>query len=317
MAGLRGKALIAYLLVCLVWGSTYLFIRIGVDHHLPPFLFAGMRFLTAGLLLGASVTALGIRLPSRTRDWRILAITGVLFLCGANAMVVWAEQYVASGIASVLVSAMPLWSALFDAALPGGKTPVTWRLAVGLAVGFAGTALLAGITPDQLAAADLRGPIALTFGSACWALGSIYWKRNPTTDVSPYAAASVQMAIAGALLCVFGLAIGEAPRFQLDGAAIGAMAYLILIGSIVGYTAFGYALEYGSAAVVGTYAYVNPVVAVLLGWLVLDEPITGRMLVAMALILGSVLWIQLAGRPGVAPARPARALERRRPADAA
>jgi drug/metabolite transporter (DMT)-like permease len=317
MAALRGKALIAYLLVCLVWGSTYLFIRIGVDHHLPPFLFAGVRFLLAGLLLGSIMLGLGARLPGRARDWRTLAITGICLLCGANAMVVWAEQYVASGVASVLVSAMPLWSALFDAVIPGGKTPVTWRLGVGLVIGFAGTALLAGITPHQLASADLRGPIALTFGSASWALGSIYWKRNPTTQVSLYVAAAAQMAIAGALLCVFGLIIGEAPRFHFDAPALGAMVYLIAIGSIVGYTAFGYALEHGSAAVVGTYAYVNPVVAVLLGWLVLSEPITQRMLAAMALILGSVLWIQLAGRPAVRAKAPIRALERRRPADAA
>jgi drug/metabolite transporter (DMT)-like permease len=317
MAALRGKALIAYLLVCVIWGSTYLFIRIGVDHHLPPFLFAGVRFLTAGLLLGGIMLGLGARLPARARDWRTLAITGICLLCGANAMVVWAEQYVASGVASVLVSAMPLWSALFDAIIPGGKTPVTWRLGVGLIIGFAGTALLAGITPHELASADLRGPIALTFGSASWALGSIYWKRNPTSQVSLYVSAAAQMAIAGALLCVFGLAIGEAPRFHFDGAAAGSMLYLIAIGSIVGYTAFGYALEHGSAAVVGTYAYINPVVAVLLGWLVLSEPITGRMLAAMALILGSVLWIQLAGRSAVGSVRPIRALERRRPADAA
>ena len=110
MAGLRGKALIAYLLVCTVWGSTYLFIRIGVA-HLPPFLFAGVRFLVAGLLLGGLVMPLGIRLPSRARDWRTLAITGVFLLCGANAIVVWSEQFIASGIASVLVAV--------DAALVG------------------------------------------------------------------------------------------------------------------------------------------------------------------------------------------------------
>jgi drug/metabolite transporter (DMT)-like permease len=317
MAGLRGKALVAYLLVCTLWGSTYLAIRIGVG-HLPPFLFAGVRFLTAGLLLGGIGLALGIRLPGRARDWRTLAITGVFLLCGANAMVVWSEQYIASGIASVLVATMPLWAAFFDAIVPGGKTPLTWRIGVGLAIGFLGSALLAGITPHELATADLRGPVALTFGSASWALGSIYWKRNPTTDVSPYAAAAAQMAIGGALLCVFGLAIGEGPRFQLDWTGAATMAYLIVFGSMVGYTAFGYALEHASATVVGTYAYVNPVVAVLLGWLVLSEPITGRMLAAMALILGSVLWIQLAARTGsAASARPVRALVRRRPADAA
>jgi drug/metabolite transporter (DMT)-like permease len=211
---------------------------------------------------------------------------------------------------------MPLWSAFFDAIWPGGKTPLTWRIGVGLAIGFLGSALLAGITPHELATADLRGPIALTFGSACWALGSVYWKRNPT-EVSPYAAAAVQMAIAGAILCVVGLALGEAADFHLRGTGLAAMAYLVVFGSLVGYTAFGYALEHGSATVVGTYAYVNPVVAVLLGWLVLHEPITGRMLTAMALILGAVVWIQLAARPaGARSAEPVRALRRRYPADA-
>jgi drug/metabolite transporter (DMT)-like permease len=317
MAALRGKALIAYLLVCTVWGSTYLFIRIGVA-HLPPVLFAGVRFLIAGLLLAAIIVPLGIKLPHRGRDWRTLTITGILFLCGANAIVVWSEQFVASGIASVFVASMPLWSAFFDAVIPGGKTPLTWRIGVGLGLGFLGTALLAGITPHELATADLRGPIALTLGSASWALGSVYWKRHPT-EVSPYAAAAVQMTIAGAILCVVGLALGEASAWHLDRTGLGAMVYLILIGSLVGYTAFGYALEHASAAVVGTYAYVNPVVAVILGWLVLHEPITGRMLAAMALILGAVLWIQLASHPRTAAATggsPVRALRRRHPADA-
>ena len=164
MAGLRGKALIAYLLVCTVWGSTYLAIRIGVA-HLPPFLFAGVRFLTAGLLLTAIIVPLGIKLPHRARDWRTLAITGVFLLCGANAIVVWSEQFVASGVASVLVASMPLWAAFFDAIVPGGKTPLTWRIGVGLGLGFLGTALLASITPHEIATADLRGPIALTLDS--------------------------------------------------------------------------------------------------------------------------------------------------------
>jgi drug/metabolite transporter (DMT)-like permease len=137
MAALRGKALVAYLLVCTLWGSTYLAIRIGVA-HLPPFLFAGVRFLVAGLLLGAIVLSLGIRLPSRARDWRTLAITGVFLLCGANAILVWSEQFMDSGVASVFVAAMPLWAAFFDAVVPGGKTPLTWRIGVGLGIGFLG-----------------------------------------------------------------------------------------------------------------------------------------------------------------------------------
>jgi len=138
MAGLRGKALIAYLLVCTVWGSTYLAIRIGVG-HLPPFLFAGVRFLVAGLLLGGLAMLAGVRFPTRARDWGTLAITGVFLLMGGNAVVVWSEQYVASGMASVFVAAMPLWMAFFDALVPGGQTLLTWRLGAGLALGFLGT----------------------------------------------------------------------------------------------------------------------------------------------------------------------------------
>ncbi len=314
MGALRGKVLVAYLLVCTVWGSTYLAIRIGVA-RLPPFLFAGVRFLVAGLLLGTLVVLLGIRLPSRARDWRTLTVTGILLLCGGNAIVVWSEQFTPSGTTSVFVASMPLWAAFFDAVVAGDKAPLTWRIGVGLALGFLGSALLAGITPRELATADLRGPVALTFGSACWALGSVYWKRHPTEE-SPYAAAAVQMTIAGAILCVVGLALGEAPAWHLAGAGLGAMAYLIVFGSIVGYTAYGYALEHASATVVGTYAYVNPVVAVLLGWLVLQEPITGRMLAAMGLILGAVLCIQLASRTRASSKSPIRALHRRHSADA-
>jgi drug/metabolite transporter (DMT)-like permease len=315
MAGLRGKAFVAYLLVCTVWGSTYLAIRIGVG-HLPPFLFAGVRFLVAGLLLGGLSMLVGVRLPARARDWRTLAVTSVFLLVGGNAVVVWAEQFVASGPASVFVAAMPLWAAFFDALLPGGSSELTWRIGIGLALGFLGSALLAGVTPHELLTADLRGPIALTLASASWALGSVYWKRHPT-ESGPYAAAAVQMAIGGALLIVLGLALGEGPAWHLEGTGLAAMAYLIVFGSIVGYTAYGYALGHASATVVGTYAYVNPVVAVALGWLVLAEPVTTRTLAAMGLILGAVLWIQLASRrqPGQAVEQPrARAPERRRPA---
>jgi len=316
VAGLRGRALIAYLIVCTVWGSTYLAIRIGVG-HLPPFLFAGVRFLTAGLLLGGLSMLVGVRLPRRARDWRTLAITAVLLLVGGNAIVVWAEQFVASGPASVFVAAMPLWAAFFDAVVPGGATRLTWRVGVGLLLGFLGSALLAGITPHELMTADLRGPIALTLASASWAMGSVYWKRHPT-ESGPYASAAAQMAIGGAALILIGLALGEGPAWRLEGEGLAAMAYLVVFGSIVGYTAYGYALDHASATVVGTYAYVNPVVAVALGWMFLSEPVTLRTITAMGLILGAVLWIQVATRrPVVSPAARRETdgvPERRRPA---
>jgi drug/metabolite transporter (DMT)-like permease len=291
MAGLRGKALIAYLLVCTVWGSTYLAIRIGVM-HLPPMLFAGVRFVIAGLLLAGIVLATGDRLPRTARDWAVNAITGVFLLLGGNAVVVWAEQHVESGAASVYIAAVPLWAAFFDAMWPGGTTVFTWRVGVGLALGFLGSALLAGVTPGELLSADLAGPVALTLASASWALGTVYSKRNPT-DTSPYAASAAQMIVGGAVITLFGLALGEADQWSWTGAGLGALAYLVVFGSIVGFTAYAYALRHASATVVGTYAYVNPVVAVLLGALILREDITARTIGAMVLILGAVLMIQL------------------------
>jgi drug/metabolite transporter (DMT)-like permease len=300
MAGLRGKALVAYLLVCTVWGSTYLAIRIGVQ-DLPPLLFAGVRFVIAGALLALIVRALGDRLPRTLRDWRIHAITGVFLLLGGNAVVVWAEQFVESGPASVFVAAVPLWAAFFDAVVPGGTSVFTWRVGVGLALGFLGSALLAGVTPGELLHTDLKGPVALTLASASWAAGTVYSKRNKT-DTSPFAGAAVQMLAGGAVITVLGLLLGEAGEWRL-----GALVYLILFGSIVGYTAYTYALRHASPTIVGTYAYVNPVVAVLLGWLILNEAVTLRTFAAMGLILGAVLMIQLAPRSAAkAEARPAR-----------
>src|SRR5205085_1071423 len=178
MPGLRGKALVAYLVVCVFWGSTYLAIRVGVG-VLPPFLFAGIRFLVAGALLLAVVLALGDRLPRRLVDWRTQAIVGVLLLAGGNAFVVWAEQYTPSGIASIFVVTVALWMAFFDAVIPGGTGDLNWRVVAGLALGFVGTALLVGASPAEIVHADLRGPIALTAASASWSLGSVYGTHLP------------------------------------------------------------------------------------------------------------------------------------------
>src|SRR3989442_463801 len=193
MAGLRGKPLIAYLVVCVFWGSTYLAIRVGVG-VLPPFLFAGLRFLLA---------------------------------------------------------------------------------------------------------ADLRGPIALTLASASWSLGSVYAKRPPT-EASPYVGAALQMIVGGGAIALVGFALGEWSAWHLTPRGIGAIAYLVVFGSILGYSAYTYALRHASPTMVGTYAYVNPVIAVLLGWLILREPVTARTFVAMAMILGAVVWIQFSHRvPGI------------------
>jgi drug/metabolite transporter (DMT)-like permease len=244
---------------------------------------------------------MGDRLPDTLREWRVHAVTGVFLLLGGNAVVVWAEQFVESGPASVFVAAVPLWAAFFDAAVPGGTTVFTWRVGAGLALGFLGSALLAGVTPGELLHTDLKGPVALTLASASWAFGTVYLKRRGTR-VSPFSGAAVQMMVGGAVIALLGLLLGEAGAWRLSTQGLGALVYLIVFGSIVGYTAYGYALRHASPTVVGTYAYVNPVVAVLLGWLILHESVTLRTWAAMGLILGAVLMIQLGPRrPGPRP----------------
>lgn len=289
---LRGKALVAYLLVCIVWGSTYLAIRIGVG-VLPPFLFAGARFLVAGLLLLGGSAALGARLPSSARDWRTLAIVGLFLLAGGNTFVVWAEQFTPSGVTSIFVVTVALWMAFFDAVLPGGSGRLSWRVIAGLVLGLVGTALLVGASPHELLEADWRGPIALTGASASWAFGSVYYKRHHP-DLGAYVGAAVQMIAGGTAVTLFGLAVGEAGHVHVTATGLEALGYLVLFGSIVGYTAYSYALRHASATAVGTYAYVNPVIAVFLGWFLLGEPIGPRTFVAMGLILSAVVWIQLA-----------------------
>src|SRR5881296_1168278 len=296
MAVLRGKALVAYLVVCVFWGSTYLAIKVGVG-ELPPFLFAGLRFLVAGLPVLGLALALGDRLPRRLSDWRTQGIVGVLLLAGGNAFVVWAEQYTPSGTASIFVVTVALWMAFFDAIIPGGSGELGWRVVAGLVLGFLGTGLLVGANPREILHADLRGPIALTCASASWSLGSVYGKRHKT-ETSPYVGAAIQMIAGGTTVAVLGLLLGEGSRWHLTPRGVGAIAYLVVFGSILGYSAYTYALRHASPTIVGTYAYVNPVIAVLLGWLILREPVTARTFLAMALILGAVVWIQFSHKIG-------------------
>jgi drug/metabolite transporter (DMT)-like permease len=298
VAALRGKALVAYLLVCIFWGSTYLAIRVGVA-ELPPFLFAGTRFVIAGALLLTLALALGGTLPRDWSSWRTQGTVGLFLLLGGNTFVVWAEQFIDSGIASIFVVTVALWMALFDAIVPGGSSRLSARVAAGLGLGFAGTLLLVGANPREILSADLRGPAALTLASASWAFGSVWFKRHPDGVTSPYVAASMQMLVGGAAVTLLGLVMGEAARWHATPTGIGALAYLVVFGSIVGYTAYFYALRHAPPTIVGTYAYVNPVIAVLLGWLILDEALSPRTFVAMALILSAVGWIQVSHRAAV------------------
>ena len=285
-----GLALGSYAIVSVLWGSTYLAIRIGVQ-HLPPALMGAFRFLAAGSVLLTIALIMGARPPRKAADWRTNAVVGLLLLCVANGLVIWAEQFVHAGVAAIFVVTVSLWMALFDAIIPGSKARATAVQAVGLLVGFVGTLLLVGADLESLLRADWRGPIALTGASAAWALGSVYAQRRPTSG-SPYLNAALQMLVGGIGLVVAGSLRGEWKSLSFSWAGAGAVAYLATFGSIVAFTAYVYVLRRWPATVVGTYVYVNTVVAVLLGWLILAEPITVRTVLSMAIVMSAVLAVR-------------------------
>jgi drug/metabolite transporter (DMT)-like permease len=286
--------LAAYLVLCVVWGSTYLAIRVGV-RGCPPALFAGVRFLIAGSLLVLAALILGLGLPRRAADWRTNGIVGVLLLLCGNGLVVWAEQFTPSGVAAIFVVTVALWMALFDAVLPGSRARPTLTQAGGLLLGFLGTLLLVGAEAGTLGQADWRGPIGLTVASMSWACGSVYSSRHPTRG-NPYGSAALQMLAGGLALTLVGTLRGEWAGLRITAETAGALAYLVVFGSLVGYSSYVYVLRHLPPAIVGTHTYVNTVVAVLLGWLILDEPITRRTVVAMGVVLASVVWVRRAGR---------------------
>lgn len=292
---MRARLIAAFAAVYIVWGSTYLAIRFAVE-TLPPLLMAGARFVIAGgiLLLWSRFRR---RDPAPTRiDWRTGLVSGILLLLGGNGAVVWAEQRVPSGIAALLVAVVPVWMVLLEWARPDGRRPPVLVFA-GLGLGLAGLALLVG--PDALAGHGeiyLPGAIALVLASLSWAAGSLYIKHaaRPSTGLN---GAATQMIAGGLCLAAAAVLAGEPAHMELARASSRSLLgflYLVTFGSLVGFTAYLYLLAHTSAAKAATYAYVNPVVAVLLGWAFANEPVTVRTLLAAAVILFGVAIITVA-----------------------
>jgi drug/metabolite transporter (DMT)-like permease len=290
--------------IYVVWGSTYLAIRVAVQ-ELPPFATAALRFLVAGaaMVAIAAVVDRGRGLPTR-RQLLDYGLIGILFLGGGNGLVMWSEQRIPSGIAALLVATVPLWITFLDGLRPGGQ-PWTLRVWVGTLVGLVGVYLVAR-PPGGDWTAHLTGIVALQAATISWTLGTLYSKAV-TQPLPVMTAAAVEM-LAGAAALVVESALLREPLgafLTASAPAYWSVAYLIVFGSLIGFTAFGYCLSVFSAATVGTYAYVNPVVAVLLGGLLLDEPVTAGLLVGGALIVGAVLLTTLAPRkPGAAAVAP-------------
>lgn len=289
----------AFAIIYVVWGSTFLAILFAIQ-SLPPFLMASVRFLVAGSLLYAwSRLVSGAPAPSRA-EWRASAAVGALLLLGGNGLLVWSEQRIPSGVAALLVGTVPCFMALIDWLRPGGTRP-SRHVVAGLALGLFGLAWLVG--PDALMGggrADLIGATVVVIGSASWAAGSIY-SRHVATPASPFLSTAMQMLAGGVALLVLSVSLGEPWAFDVHAvtlrSALG-LLYLIVLGSLVAFSAYVWLLRVSTPARVSTYAYVNPVVAVLLGAALAGEALTARMVVAAAVIVSGVALITLAPRRG-------------------
>jgi drug/metabolite transporter (DMT)-like permease len=273
---------VALATVYVVWGSTYLAIDVAIG-TLPPLLVSGLRFALAGGLLLAWTARRG-DLPT-PRQWLAAAAVGVALLGVGTGGISWAEQRITTGTAALIVATVPLWMALLECVVEGKRLDV--REAAGLAAGLVGVVLLVG----SAGTGDLIGPLVVLCGSLSWAAGSIYARRAPLPRVASQGAA-VQMLGAAAALTAAGLVVGEPAQVHLERvsvASLAAVAYLVVFGSLVGYSAYAWLLRAAPISVVSTYAYVNPAVAVLLGWEFRSEPMGARTAIAAVAILLSVV----------------------------
>jgi len=293
---------LAFGLVYVLWGSTYLAIKLAIE-TIPPFLMAGTRFLAAGGVLYGVARLAGAPKPAKG-EWGPASIVGLFLLLGGNGLVVFGQKTVPSGLASLIVAGVALWMALFEALRPGGRWP-TIPVAIGLLGGFVGVALLIGPWSGGV---DPVGAMALVGATISWALGSIY-ARGARLPKSAFVATAVEMMAGGAALLLLSVLTGQAAHVDLAAIttkSLLAMTYLAVFGSIVAFTAYVWLLSVRPPSLVATYAYVNPVVAVGLGALVAGEAMNTRTLVAAAFIVASVAIITTFSNPRpVAPSAPA------------
>ena len=291
------KVWIALLTVYFFWGTTYLAIRFAVE-TIPPFLMAGTRFLIAGLILYIWRRSAGDPAPTRGQ-WLRASVVGLLLLLGGNGLVSLAEQSVASGIAALIVGSVPLWMTTIEALRPGGVRPNALGI-LGLAVGFGGIILL--VAPSLLgtnpAASHPLGILTLLFAALFWSFGSIY-SRHAHLPESSLLSTGMEMLAGGAGLYLTGAVTGEwhlVVLAQITARSWLSLFYLVVFGSLAGFTAYAWLLRAAPVSLVATYAYVNPVVAILIGSLFAQETLTAHVLVSALIIIGSVVLINISPR---------------------
>jgi drug/metabolite transporter (DMT)-like permease len=293
----------AFAAVYIFWGSTYLAIKYAIE-TLPPFLMAGMRFVIAGsILLIWARFAKDYERP-KAAHWRTSFIVGTLLLLGGNGGVVYAERHLSSSLAALLVATEPFWIVLLSWLWLKGARPNA-KAVIGLAIGFFGVWLLISGQAENGAGAggnsmQLIGTIVVIVSAMCWATGSIYGLRSPVPK-SSIQTSGMQMFSGGLVLFLVSLLSGEMSKFNIGTVSANSwlgLVYLIVFGSLIGFTAYSWLLKNAQPAMVATYAYVNPIIAVFLGWLIADESFTGQMLVGAGVIVGSVVLITSENKSG-------------------
>ncbi len=290
---MKPKAWAALIAVYIVWGSTYLAIRFTIE-TIPPFISAGIRFLAAGVILYAWRRLGGDPAPKRI-EWRSAAIVGLLLLLGGNGALVWAEQHIPSGIASVFIATTPLWMVLIESLRPGG-TRSNWLTWLGVLVGLFGIALLANPWQVHTAGSPPLNPVGilvLLIGALSWSIGSLY-SRNARLPDSPILGTGMEMLAGSAGLFAFATLIGEWGQLDLASISlrsVSGLTYLIIFGSGVGFVAYTWLLRNAPISIVSTYAYVNPVVAILLGSAIANEPLETIEIISAAIIIAGVVII--------------------------
>jgi drug/metabolite transporter (DMT)-like permease len=290
----RAQIIAAFASIYVIWGSTYLAIRYAIE-TIPPFLMGGARFLVSGALLYIWARYRGAPRPTRLH-WRNAIIAGAFLLLGGNGAVIWAEQFVPSGLTALLVSILPFWLVIIEWLRPPRKRPSGAVLA-GLVLGFVGIIVLVG--PGNVGGrGDVRplGALVLILGSLAWAIGS-FWSRDAKLPDSGLLTTGMEMLGGGVLLLIVGVLSGELSHFDVHhvsrASAIG-LAYLVTFGSLLGFTSYIWLLDKVSPARLGTYAYVNPIVAVLLGWAIAGETLSARTAIAAVIVICAVALITTA-----------------------
>jgi drug/metabolite transporter (DMT)-like permease len=282
-------------LVYLFWGSTYLGIRIAVE-HIPPALMCGIRFTIAGLLMLAFLHLRGRNIRYSAVQLGQMAVVGTLLLMGGNLTLSYAEQLVPSGLAALMVASTPLWFLVLDSLLLGDHH-ISARGMTGLAIGIAGIAVLLWpklTSVGTLGAREFWWSLSLLGGSFSWALGSVLSKRWQSSDVDPFGATAWQVTFAGLANLSFAVAFENISHVTWTARGIGAVLYLVVCGSWIGYTAYIWLLGHVPTSKVSTYAYVNPVVAVFLGWLFVNETVDRYILAGSAIVVASVALVSSA-----------------------